>query len=150
MKNKIKKNTLVIGKGKWGTKVAKELKKKANIIKIINSKTSYRKIFTNSIDWVFILTDNFTHYKITKFFLKKKINVFCEKPLSLNFSQGKELVKLAKRNKVKIYVSDVEKYKYKKLNIKKSNKIIRTKFDKDKKKLLKDCAITIFIYYLKK
>lgn len=136
MINNKKRNVIVIGKGKWGIKVINILRKKANIIKIINSKTSYKKIYTKKIDWIFILTDNSSHYKLSKFFLKKKLNVFCEKPLSLDFLKGKELVKIANKNKVKLYVSDVEKYKYKKFNIRKLNNITRFKFDRYKKEIL--------------
>ena len=136
MKKNKKKNVIVIGKGKWGIKVINQLKKKVNIIKVINSKESFKNIFIKKIDWIFILTNNSSHYKLSKFFLKKKLNVFCEKPLSLDFLKGKELVKIANKNKVKLYVSDVEKYKYKKFNIRKLNNVTRFKFDRYKKEIL--------------
>ncbi len=136
MKKNKKKNVIVIGKGKWGIKVINQLKKKVNIIKVINSKESFKNIFIKKIDWIFILTNNSSHYKLSKFFLKKNINVFCEKPLCLDFSKGKELIKLANKKKVKLYVSDVEKYKFKKLNIRKLNNVVRVKFDSYKKEIL--------------
>jgi hypothetical protein len=53
---------------------------------------------------------NFNVKNIRKDFpiLKKKINVFCEKPLSRSLDECKELYQLAKKNDAKLYVSDVE------------------------------------------
>ena len=110
-----KKNILVCGKGKWGKKVIIELQKISNIIRITDSKTEYRNINLSNIDWVFILTPNKTHFKLTNYFLNKKKNVFCEKPLCLSIKQTLFLIKLARKNKCKLYISDIEKYKQKKI-----------------------------------
>ncbi len=67
-----KKNVLVIGRGKWGSKIIKVLKKISNVKHIVRSKDDYKKIGLNKINWVFILTPNETHYKIAHYFIKKK------------------------------------------------------------------------------
>ncbi len=49
-------------------------------------------------DCVIILTPSGLHYEHTKYFLDNKINVLCEKPLTLRLSQLNELLKLSKKN----------------------------------------------------
>ena len=125
----IKKKIGVIGCGKWGAKVINELKSIANIKFIYNSKDNY-KIFEPNIDWVFVLTPDKTHYKIVKFFINKKINVFCEKPLALNTQHIKNLLSLSKKFKTKLYIDDVENFKDKIIKPNNNiNNIIRTKKD---------------------
>ncbi len=119
----------VIGRGKWGQKVIKILRDYSSIKYIIGRNTDYKKCSTN-IDWIFILTPNKTHYKICKFFLKKKINVFCEKPLTPSLKQANKLYDLAKKNKVLLYVDDVETFKNKKIKLFNNNYIRREKKDK--------------------
>jgi predicted dehydrogenase len=51
-------------------------------------------------DLALVLTPSGLHYQHSKFFLKKKINVLCEKPLALLPKQIIELGKLAKKNNV--------------------------------------------------
>ncbi|MAL65502.1 MAG: hypothetical protein CMF94_05310 [Candidatus Marinimicrobia bacterium] len=123
------KNILVVGKGKWGRTVIKSLDKISNIKQIINSKVNYKKISTENIDWVFVLTPDQTHYKIVEFFLKKKINVFCEKPLTNSYAKALKLIKISKKKRVKLYIDDIEYYKRKKIDIRKNNFIIRVKKD---------------------
>jgi len=118
----------IIGRGNWGKKVIKVLKKNFTVEFIAGKEVNYNKL-TKKIDWVFVLTPNHTHYKICKFFLNSKINVFCEKPLTMTFEQSIDLYKISKKNKVILYVDDIEIFKNKKLNIKSSNFIIRKKND---------------------
>jgi hypothetical protein len=130
MKNKNKiKSVGVVGKGNWGKKVIKTLKKYSSVKYIVGKNTNYKKCSTD-IDWVFILTPNETHYNICKFFLKKRINVFCEKPLTSNLKQANRLYKLAKKNKVFLYVDDIELFKNKKIIFSSNNFIRREKKDK--------------------
>jgi hypothetical protein len=125
----IKKKIGIIGHGKWGKIISNQLLKLTDVKFILRSKDNY-KDYIDNIDWVFILTPDDTHYQITKFYLKKKINVFCEKPLCLKAYQGRELINLSKKNKVKLYINDIETYKKKKIFInKKINYIVRKKKD---------------------
>ena len=119
----------VIGRGKWGKNIIKVLRHHSLIKYIIGRNFNYKKCSTK-IDWIFVLTPNKTHYKICEFFLKKGVNVFCEKPLSLNLRQANNLYKLAKINKAILYVDDIEIYKNKKIKLFKNNFIIRAKKDK--------------------
>ncbi len=119
----------VIGRGKWGQKIIKILRYCSSVKYIIGRNTDYKKCSTD-IDWVFILTPNKTHYKICKFFLKKGVNVFCEKPLSPNLRQANNLYNLAKKNKVLLYVDDIEIFKNKKIKFFKNNYVRREKKDK--------------------
>ena len=119
----------VIGCGKWGRLIINELKKISTIKFIYNSKNNLKQ-FDNNIDWIFILTPNKTHYQIVSFFLKKKINVFCEKPLTLTANKAIKLVNLAKSNGVKLYIDDIENFKKKNIKLNEGiNSIIRTKKD---------------------
>lgn len=123
-------NFILIGKGKWGQKLLKNLKKIGIVKNIITSKDDFKDINTKNIDWVFIASPNKFHYAHVKFFLKKKINVFCEKPLAQTYKKSLELIKLSKRFKVNLYVDDIEFYKNIKLSIRSNNYIFRSKFVK--------------------
>ena len=71
-----RKKILVCGKGKWGKKVIKQLKKLSNTLKIIDTKTYFKKIDLTDIDWVFLLTPNSTHFRLASYFLSKKKTCF--------------------------------------------------------------------------
>jgi hypothetical protein len=121
-----KKKIGIIGYGKWGKKILPILKEICDIKFLINSKINYKNI-NHKVDWVFVITNNKSHYEIVKYFLNKKKNVFCEKPLTENYHSTKTLFNLAEKNKVKLYVSDVEYYKKKKIKIKNENNVLRFK-----------------------
>ena len=52
----------------------------------------------DGIDFAVIVTPNVTHYEACKAFLKKGINVSCDKPLCFTSEQARELVELSKKN----------------------------------------------------
>ena len=56
--------------------------------------------FYKDVDMVIILTDSGNHYETSKFFINKKINVLCEKPLTMTPSKSLDLYKIAKKNNV--------------------------------------------------
>jgi len=147
--NDLMNNVGVIGDGKWAKIIIPKISKLSNVKFIINSKINYKILNLKNISWIFVLTNNETHYEIVKYFLNKKKNVFCEKPLSNYYSQVIELYKLAKKKKVKLYTNDVEFFKKKKITFKKVNKIIRVKKSyKDQNSLLHRLAYHDF-YLLK-
>ena len=123
------KKILVVGCGKWGKILIKKLRLISKINSVLNSKVNYRSINTKDVDWVFILTPDKLHYGMVKFFLKKEINVFCEKPLADSYFKCLDLIKLSYKKKTKLYIDDIENYKKKKIKILKDNYIIRTKND---------------------
>ncbi len=125
----MKKNVGLIGKGKWGSLIKSKLSKIARLKFVSGKSKNYLDLIKkNDLDWIFVATPNSTHYRVVKECLNHKINVFCEKPLTTNFKNAQKLFKIAKKNKVKLYVSDV--YFFHKKNIKKillNNKIKRAK-----------------------
>ncbi len=61
----------------------------------------WRKLIDDSdIDVVHITAPNKMHYQVAKAALKAKKHVICEKPLTLDLNESKELVELAKEQKV--------------------------------------------------
>ena len=144
-------NVCLIGLGSWGKKVLRSLKKIKRIknIQIIKNRKDKKKINLNNLKWVFITTPTNSHYQLVKKYLEKKINVFCEKPLTNDIKKDTELFKLAKKNKCKLYVSDIENFKKIKIKLKTKNKIIRSKFSNNKKRILDRLAYHDFTYLYK-
>ncbi len=139
----IKKNIGVVGNGKWAKIMVPKIAKFANIKFIANTKTGYKKFKLNKISWIFVLTNNKTHFKIVKYFLNKRKNVFCEKPLTKNFLSSVKLFQLSKKNKIGLYVNDVEIFKKKDFSIKRNNLIVREK----KSQISEDSLLHRFAYH---
>lgn len=115
----MKVNVGLIGKGKWGKIVKQKLNIISNLKFICGKNKNYlRLIKSSNIKWVFIVSPNKTHYKLVKMCLNSRINVFCEKPLCLSLPQAKELILISKKNKVKLYVSDLYDFYTNKIKIK--------------------------------
>ena len=126
----MKMNVGLIGKGEWGSKIKNNLIKISNLKFVCGKRQKYFiKLKKNKIKWIFVATPNQTHYKIVKKCLQNKINVFCEKPLCLSYEKAKNLVNLSKKNKLKLYISDIYEYHSKKIKrLKTSNSIYRSKY----------------------
>ena len=137
-------NAGVIGYGKWGKIFVKQLNKVAKIKFILNSSDKLPNKLVN-IDWIFILSSNKTHEKFVSLILKKKINVFCEKPLTESFSTSQKLLKLSQKNKVKLYVDNIEKFKNKIIRLNKNNFIKRGKYFR-KKQSFKEILFKLFYH----
>ncbi len=144
-------NICLIGLGSWGKRLLNSIKgiRKIKTITVIKNRKDQTKINYKSIKWAFISVSTLNHYNVVKKILKNKVNVFCEKPLTNNLKQDIELFKIAKKNKCKLYVSDIENFKNKKLTIKKENFIIRQKFSKDKSDIANRLAYHDFTYLFK-
>ena len=144
-------NVCLIGLGNWGKKLLSSLKglKKIKNITIIKNRKDRTKINYKTTEWAFISVNTTKHYNVVKKLLNNKVNVFCEKPLTNNLKQDIELFKIAKKNKCKLYVSDIENFKNKKLTIKKENFIVRQKFSKDKSDIANRLAYHDFTYLFK-
>lgn len=76
---------------------------------IPQSFTNYKEM-AEVIDAVYIATPNAKHFEMAKFFLEKKIPVFCEKPLASNAKEVNELVRIAKENQVYFHEGLVSLY----------------------------------------
>ena len=144
-------NVCLIGLGSWGKRLLNSIKgiRKIKTITVIKNRKDQTKINYKSIKWAFISVSTLNHYNVVKKILKNKVNVFCEKPLTNNLKQDIELFKIAKKNKCKLYVSDIENFKNKKITIKKENFIIRQKFSKDKSDIANRLAYHDFTYLFK-
>jgi hypothetical protein len=127
----VRKSIALIGFGKWGKTLYKSIKKICKIKYILKSKDNLNKVLKN-IQWAVVATPDRTHYKILKKLIDAKINIFCEKPLALNHKSARRLIDLAKKSKIKIYVSDIENFKNKKIKLTDKNYIYRSKEKKVK------------------
>ncbi|MDR1234757.1 MAG: Gfo/Idh/MocA family oxidoreductase [Mycoplasmataceae bacterium] len=67
----------------------------ANFNELLSDKQSYNLAYVG--------TNDQTHFAYVKQLLGHKINVFCEKPLALNYKDAKLLYGLAKKNKVLLF-----------------------------------------------
>lgn len=65
---------------------------------------------SEDIDCVHICTPHYLHYPMTKYAISKRINVVCEKPLALSYSDAEELSSLAKEKEVKLCVVFQNRY----------------------------------------
>ncbi len=124
----------LIGKGEWGLKIKKKLNKIADVQFIIGKKKNLINLIKKKqVEWVFIATPNNTHYSLVKTCLQKKVNVFCEKPLSLSLIEAKKLVSFARKKGLKLYVSDLYSfYSFKFNKLKNKNYVYRGKLINEK------------------
>jgi len=102
--------TGLVGYGYWGKIIKSKLELIANNTFIQNS-TNYNPELFGEIKWLFIATPPNTHYQIAKDAIKKGINVFLEKPFCSNSKEARQLIALAKENRVNICVDNVFLYR---------------------------------------
>ncbi|MCK4917169.1 MAG: Gfo/Idh/MocA family oxidoreductase [Candidatus Omnitrophica bacterium] len=77
------------------------------------------KRLKGKVDLVSIATPTFSHYEIASFFLKNKIPVLVEKPLTQTLREAEKLLKLSHENKTLLFVGHVERYNSAYLAVKK-------------------------------
>jgi len=123
----------IVGIGKLGSihlRIYKELKGIGEIYlvdtnpKILadHKRCQYLKDYRDlkgKVDLVSIATPTSSHYEIAKFFLKNKIPVLVEKPLTQDLKEAKKLIATSKKNKTLLFVGHVERYNNAYLAIKK-------------------------------
>lgn len=90
----------LIGFGKWGKVLFKNLKIITNQLTILKKKDLNN--VNQKFDWAIVSTQDQYHYKIVKKYLESGINVFCEKPITRNKFQTKELYKISEKKKVNL------------------------------------------------
>tara|TARA_B100000029_G_scaffold511374_1_gene605263 strand:- start:9175 stop:10071 length:897 start_codon:yes stop_codon:yes gene_type:complete len=119
-------NCSLIGYGKWGKNIFKVLSKsnkvkidsicKKNIKYFSNFKfncrvlNSYKKGINKDINAVFIATPPESHFKIAKYALESKKNVFIEKPVCLSQKNYRLLTKIAKKNDLVFHIDYIHTY----------------------------------------
>ena len=113
----------IVGIGNWGKNLVRELSKIYCIKKCSSNgslknikwlKKNYpsiqyvsdsKEIFADKeINAVIIATPINTHYKLVKKALLSKKHVFVEKPISTNLSEAEELIEIAKKNNLLLFV----------------------------------------------
>tara|TARA_B100001093_G_scaffold277566_1_gene265286 strand:- start:2400 stop:4190 length:1791 start_codon:yes stop_codon:yes gene_type:complete len=105
MKNKNLLSFGLIGKGHFGLILREALKKLGCLKWELDSNLDFTSF--ERTDWVFIATPNVLHYEQAEYFLKIGVNVFIEKPSVLNPDALCNLIDIANKNNVLLYISDV-------------------------------------------
>lgn len=136
---------ILFGMGRWGKILAENLKKNFTLVKVFNSKSKIEEFDYSSIKWAVVATNNINHYKIVKFLFNKKINVFCEKPLTLSYKESEEIVSIANKKNLKLYVNHIYESKRSKIKILRENLIIRSK---NSRKNFEDILFDLFYHDL--
>ena len=111
----------IIGFGNWGKIIYKSIlnnnslqlkyifyNKKINpklVKKDIILSNNYKILNSGEIDLIFICANPDLNFKLTKHFLSKKINVFCEKPMAYKIDNIKQIIKLSELHK-KLVIED--------------------------------------------
>ena len=144
----------IIGVGNWGKNLVRDFSKisdikkctsRGNIQNIKWLKKNYpsieyvsnqKEIFNDEeINAVIISTPIKTHYALVKQALLSKKHVFIEKPICSKLSDAKELIKIAKRNNLFLFVGHIFLFNEvlkKLIQISKKEKIIYTQFQWNK------------------
>jgi len=106
----------LIGLGYWGNIILKNLEN-MGIKEIIvcdiylptqdkyqkyEAVNDYKKM---NCDYIFISTPTITQYEITKYFLEKGVNIFCEKPLTTSVSEAENLYNIALENNARLFTN---------------------------------------------
>ncbi len=101
----------IIGIGYWGKIILNTLSKHNFDISIcdiqLDNKFNKYKTFNDykklDCDNVFISVPATKHFEICKYFIEKKVNIFCEKPLCTDSKEVEILYDLARQNGVKLF-----------------------------------------------
>lgn len=64
----------------------------------------YRELLNKDIDMVIVALPPYLHPKVCSDFLKRGINVFCEKPIATSFKGAQELAEVVRKSNVKFMV----------------------------------------------
>lgn len=75
----------------------------------VSGYTDYRQLF-DKVDAVSIASPTKLHYQIAADFLKHKIHALVEKPFTQTLKEADTLIKLAKKNNLKLQVGHVERF----------------------------------------
>jgi hypothetical protein len=102
--------TGLVGNGYWGKIIESKLDKVSNKI-FVQTSVNYDPEQFSKIDWLFIATPPSTHYSIAKDAIDRRVNVFLEKPFCLHAREAKNLIDLAKKNNVKLFIDNVFLYR---------------------------------------
>ena len=104
----------LIGLGYWGNIILNNLNSMGftDIVvsdKLIDKKSSQNYEFVDDYkkldcERIFICTPTSSHFTLCKYFLEKKINIFCEKPLTTSILEAEKLYDLAFKQDIILFV----------------------------------------------
>ncbi len=124
----MKKNIAIIGCGHWGKNLVRNFHELSSLfaicdvdeekLKLFKEKYSdvvvyddFKTLFTDpKIDAVVISTPAETHYSLAKEALLSNKDVFVEKPIALNYKDGKELVSIAREKSRILMIGHILEY----------------------------------------
>ncbi len=126
-RNKIKVG--VIGCGYWGSKIIRnlcdleqvsleqvcdldmsKLKQIFDLYPFLKITTQFEKLLASDLDAIIIATPTITHYKLAKLALQADKHILVEKPLTIDSSQAKEIIKLAQSKNLILLVGHIFEY----------------------------------------
>lgn len=84
--------------------------KAQNAFRIKDVTNDYKKLIKNNIDVVMVHAATEAHYEITEYFLKNKIPVFVDKPLSSDIDEVRFLCNLAKTMNTPLFIGFNRRY----------------------------------------
>ena len=89
----------------------KAIAAKEQYSKVENAITDYKVALADpEIDAVFVLTPNFAHYTVTMDSLRAGKNVFCEKPITVNYKLSVEMAEEAKKQNKQLIIGVCNRY----------------------------------------
>jgi len=97
----------IVGRGYFGTRIVAALGDDYDVRFV----TGRELQIDFDIDWAIIASPSDSHYELVRLFLTHDVNVFCEKPLALDYAESCELVELANARGRHLYVDDVFRYR---------------------------------------
>ena len=81
------------------TRIKDTLNRLSKKYRISECVTNVEELIEKGVDGVFVSTATEAHFEIAKKLLQKGIHVYIDKPISLNFNETQEIVKLAEESK---------------------------------------------------
>lgn len=82
------------------------------LAKELNAKaiSNYKELSKDKVDAVSIVVPTNLHFEVAKYFLKNKVNVLVEKPITPCLKEAKKLIDLAQKHNLILGVGHVERY----------------------------------------
>lgn len=113
-------NSVLFGKGYWGSIVKEKITGLTNLLLVVDSKTNGWTLSTNLClaDIIFVCSSTMSHYDIVKECIQRDIKyIFCTKPFTGDYEKAKELYDLAKQKDVNIFVDNLFLFRKEIINI---------------------------------
>lgn len=96
----------IIGISDINKDLGMQLAQKYNIKYLEN----YQDLVKLTPDFICVAVPTFFHYEICKYFIKNKVNVLLEKPITKELWQAEELINLSKLYNVKVLIGHIERF----------------------------------------